>query len=68
MNRHELEPLPLIVGILFLGLASGFLLDELDVWSADVTWIGPVTLIVAGLAGVLSALLRRDRDEATHAS
>jgi hypothetical protein len=31
----------------------------LNIWSADITWVPPIVLIVLGLAGVLSTFARR---------
>jgi hypothetical protein len=58
MNRHRLDVVSLLAGLLFLGLGTAFLLDALDAWSADVTWTPPIVLIVLGTAGVLAALGR----------
>jgi hypothetical protein len=59
MRRHDTDSLSLLGGLLFMGLGIAFLLDALDRWSADVTWIPPIVLIVLGLAGVLSTVGRR---------
>jgi hypothetical protein len=62
MTRHRLDVFALCSGLLFVGLAIGFLLDGLDVWNADPTWIAPLFLIVLGIAGVLSTLGREGRE------
>jgi hypothetical protein len=49
----------LLGGLLFMGLGTAFLFDALNVWSADVTWVPPIVLIVLGLAGVLSTVGRQ---------
>ncbi|MDQ1520632.1 MAG: hypothetical protein QOI55_1705 [Actinomycetota bacterium] len=67
MNRHPLDIVSLLGGLLFVGLGGAFLLDALNTWSADLTWVPPIVLIVLGLAGVLSTVNRRiavDRDAA----
>jgi hypothetical protein len=59
MERHPLDLVSLLGGLLFMGLGTAFLFDALDVWSADVTWVPPIVLIVLGLAGVLSTVGRQ---------
>jgi hypothetical protein len=59
MKRHPLDVLALVAGMLFAGLGAVFLLDALNVFSADVSWIPPIVLIVLGFAGVLSTIGRR---------
>jgi hypothetical protein len=59
MKRHSLDLVSLLGGALFLGLGTAFLLDALNIWSADITWVPPIVLIVLGLAGVLSTVARR---------
>ena len=61
MTRHRLDVFSLCAGMLFMALAIGFLLDGLDVWNADASWIVPVLLIVFGLAGVLTTVGRHTR-------
>jgi hypothetical protein len=60
MTRHRLDIVSLVGGLLFVGLGVAFLLDALDAWSADITWVPPIVLIVLGVAGVLSTVGRRD--------
>jgi hypothetical protein len=59
MERHPLDLVSLLGGLLFMGLGTAFLFDALNVWSADVTWVPPIVLIVLGLAGVLSTVGRQ---------
>ena len=59
MKRHPLDLFSLLGGLLFMGLGTTFLLDALNKWSADITWVPPIVLIVLGLAGVLSAVDRQ---------
>jgi flagellar biosynthesis protein FliQ len=59
MKRHALDLISLLGGLLFVGLGVAFLLDSLNIWSADITWVPPIVLIVLGLAGVLSTFARR---------
>ena len=58
MERHPLDLVSLLGGLLFMGLGAAFLFDALNWWSADVTWVPPIVLIVLGLAGVLSTVGR----------
>jgi hypothetical protein len=62
MTRHRLDVFALCSGLLFVGIAIGFLLDGLDVWNADPTWIAPLFLIVLGIAGLLSTVGRQLRE------
>ncbi len=59
MKPHPLDVVSLLGGLLFVGLGGAFLLDATNVWSADITWVPPIVLIVLGLAGVLSTFARR---------
>jgi hypothetical protein len=58
VKRHDLDVLSLVSGLLFTGLAVAFLLDALDVWSADVTWVPAIVLIALGIGGMLSVWRR----------
>jgi hypothetical protein len=58
VKAHRIDPFSLAAGVLFTALGVGFLLDELDVWTADVTWVPAIVLIVLGLGGVLAGVLR----------
>lgn len=67
MQRHEVDPVSLTFGLIFLGIANAWLMVETG--AADVAglrWFFPVLLLGAGAAGVVSSLLRgrRGRDEA----
>ena len=72
MKRHDLDLVSLFGGVLFMGLGATFLLDALGKWSADLTWVPPIVLIVFGLAGVLSTIGRNrapaERLDATEAA
>jgi hypothetical protein len=59
MTRHPLDVVSLVAGVLFAGLGVAFLLDALDAWSADITWVPSIVLIGLGLAGVLSTVARQ---------
>jgi hypothetical protein len=65
MKRHRLDLLSLVAGLLFAGLGTAFLLDALDQWSADLTWVPPIVLIVLGLGGVASTIDRHAPRTAT---
>jgi hypothetical protein len=58
MKQHRLDVFALCTGVFFTALAVGFVLDGLDSWGMDVTWIAPMLLIALGLGGVLSTLGR----------
>ena len=59
MKRHPLDIVSLLGGALFAALGIAFLLDAIDAWSADITWVPSIVLIVLGLAGVLSTVVHR---------
>ncbi|MGH2685978.1 MAG: hypothetical protein ACRDJP_10990 [Actinomycetota bacterium] len=50
MQPHELDLTSLITGLLFTGLAAGFLADGFDWWNIRLEWVWPVLLIGLGVA------------------
>ena len=50
MKPHDLDLTSLISGLLFSGLAAGFLADGLNAWNLRLAWVWPVLLIGLGLA------------------
>lgn len=56
MPRHDLDPLSLVAGVLFGGLALCALLDGVG---APAGVVLPLLLIVVGVAGLLSTRARR---------
>ncbi len=61
MPRHDLDPLALMAGIFFLGVA---LLGLLGQGTGDAAgWLWPALLIVVGLGGLLAARPRAARRE-----
>ena len=64
MKRHPFDAFAFCAGALFIALAIGFLLNGIDASDLDTGWIWPLALVVLGLAGVLSTVGRRPRDEA----
>lgn len=65
LHRHPTDFFALFGGLLFAALGVGFLLDALETWDADVTWVAPLVLIALGLGGVLATVTRRDEREHT---
>ena len=53
MPRHDLDPLSLMAGIFFVGVALLGLLGQGT--GDDAGWLWPALLIVVGLAGLLAA-------------
>jgi hypothetical protein len=54
----------LFAGVIYLGIGIGFLLEALEVWTlriSDLTVVGPLALVVLGLAVVIGSLGRADR-------
>jgi hypothetical protein len=68
MKTHPLNVTYLVIGLVFLAIAGSWALRETGVIDTDdVTWLGPVALIVAGGVGVVAAVaksLRRGRASA----
>jgi hypothetical protein len=63
MERHDLDPLSFVGGVLFAGLGVLFLLDSAGTLSVEPRWIWPILLIALGLAGLLASRPRpSDRD------
>jgi len=51
----------LFAGVIYLGIGIGFLLEALEVWTlqiSDLTVVGPLALVVLGLAVVVGSLGR----------
>jgi hypothetical protein len=60
MKRHPLDVVSLVAALIFVGVFGIWLgLDRGDLSIADVGWLTPSLLIVAGLAGVAASLRRR---------
>ncbi len=60
MERHDLDLVSFLFGIVFTGLASWVLFaGDLDLF--DVRWLGPALLILGGVALIASMFTRRDR-------
>ena len=58
MERHDLDPISLVFGIAFLGLASTALFDNIDFAPFEARWVWPLVLIVAGALVLVSSLGR----------
>jgi hypothetical protein len=57
MQRHELDPLSLVAGVVFVVVGGGYAIGGLDLhWIA----VLPATLIILGVL-VLAAVARRSR-------
>lgn len=66
MSRHATDPVSLVFGLIFAGLATNWLLiisDVTDVSKAYVTV--PVVMIAAGVAGLVSVLRRTRQTRST---
>ena len=70
MKTHPLNVSYLVIGLVFLAISGSWALREAGVIdTADVTWLGPVALIVAGGVGLVAAVARgMKRDSAPYAS
>ena len=66
MNRHSLDPVSLVAGLVFAAVAAVYLVAELTDSDVDGRWVLPLALIGLGVGGVLGAVnsaarQRRDR-------
>jgi len=51
----------LLAGVIYLGIGIAFLLEALEVWTlqiSDLTVVGPMALVILGLAVVIGSLGR----------
>ena len=62
MHRHDLDPISLIAGLVFLGLGLAFLIDLTTGVNVDVRYVWPVLLIAAGISGLLATRSRAAAD------
>ena len=70
MNSTTARPLNvsyLVMGLVFLGIAGTWALHEAGVVEgADVEWLVPLSLVVAGVLGLVAFATRGVRDRRTH--
>lgn len=55
MQRHSLDALSLVFGLLFTAVAAVGLTDQLTLTVIDVRWIGPGLMVAIGIALVVTA-------------
>jgi hypothetical protein len=60
MQRHELDPLSLVGGLLFAALGLLFLFDAVGTLTVQARWVWPILLIGLGVAGLVSSRPRSD--------
>ncbi|WP_019875615.1 hypothetical protein [Sporichthya polymorpha] len=59
MRRHDLDPVSLTFGLLFVGVAAGWLAVRSDAIEVeDLRWFYTGLLLIAGAAGTAISLLR----------
>jgi hypothetical protein len=59
MKTHPLNVSYLVIGLVFLGIAGSWALREADViGTAEVEWLLPLTLVVAGAVGLVAFAAR----------
>ena len=56
MQRHDLDVLSLVAGVVFAVLGGLFLADGLDALDLDVRWVAPILLIGLGVGGLASSM------------
>jgi predicted permease len=56
MNRHSLDSISLITGIVFAGLGIAFLTGTLSVVDVRGDWLVPIVLVALGAALAVSAV------------
>lgn len=70
MNSTAARPLNvsyLVIGLVFLGIAGTWVLHEAGVVDgADVEWLVPLSLVVAGVLGLVAFATRGIRDPRPH--
>jgi hypothetical protein len=63
MERHQLDPLSLVGGIVFAALGVLFLFDAAGSLTVHPRWVWPILLIALGVGGLLASSPKRaDRD------
>lgn len=62
MNRHDLDWISLIAGLLLATIGLTFLLTDVSVTALDLRWVVPGLLVLAGGGLLLSARHQRDDD------
>jgi len=70
MKTHPLNVSYLVIGLVFLGISGSWVLLEAGViGAADIGWLVPVSLVVAGGVGLVAAVAKSltRRDEAPQA-
>lgn len=65
MGKHQVDPVSLTFGLIFLGIANAWVMVETGAAEVEgLRWFFPVLLLGAGAAGMVSSLLRGRRDRA----
>lgn len=62
MKGHDVDPVSLTFGLIFLGIANAWLMVETGAAEIEgLRWFFPVLLLGAGAAGMISSLRRSRR-------
>lgn len=68
VERHKLDVLALVSGLVFVGVAVVGLLDAVVLRAADLRWLGPLALVLFGAVLVLTAGSRQAATSAPDAA
>jgi len=58
MRRHELDPISLVTGLVFVAIAVAYLIGQYTNADVSAGWVLPLGLIGLGLAGLTGSLRR----------
>ena len=61
MNERRFDVGQFVMGLIFIGIGTAFLLDRLDIWTPRFDVLLPAAVIAIGIAVLLGALLNRSR-------
>jgi hypothetical protein len=63
VRRHDLDPMSLVAGLLFVGFGLAFLSDDVGALDLQVRWVWPALLIGLGVALLTARRSTREAGE-----